>query len=67
MTSINIPTANTMKDPAEFRDFALSSTAVMRQDEFCPLSRQQQQKKEVGSQNKMSISFLCCTEQAQSR
>lgn len=40
MTSINTPTAKKMKDPAEFCDFALFSAAVMRQYEFCLLSRQ---------------------------
>lgn len=55
-----------MKYPAEFCDFALFSIAVMRQYEFHPLSRQKKKKKEVGSQNenKMSISFICCIEQA---
>lgn len=50
-----------MKDPAEFCDFALFSIAVMRQCEFCPLSKGG--KKKFASQNKMSTSPICCIEQ----
>lgn len=44
MTSINIPIAKKMTDPAEFCDFALFSIAVMRQYEIRPLSRQGKKK-----------------------
>lgn len=40
MTSIITPTAKKVKDPAEFCDFALFSTAVIKQCEFRPLFRQ---------------------------
>lgn len=53
-----------MKEPAEFCDFALFSIAVMRQCEFCPLSKGKKKKK-VASQNenKMSTSPICCIKQ----
>lgn len=47
MTSINITTAKKMKEPAEFCDFALFSIAVMRQCEFCPLSKGKKKKKKL--------------------
>lgn len=52
-----------MKDPAEFCHFALFSIAVMRQCEFCPLSKGKKKKVASQNENKMSISSICCIEQ----